>query len=247
MYLLGLSEVKTVLDFLWRVRRTTDLAAFVGVLLQGLKTLIPCELASYNEFHAASRTIRTTAFPTSVLPPEGTTAVTRHYRDHPLLRHQLQTGDGNPRRLTDVGSMRVFRGTALFSELYRPARLRWEIAMTLPAPAGTIRCVALDRDGCDFSERDLELLQLVRPYLFEVQRELDAMGNVRSLNPREREVLALVAHGKTNIEIAAALSISPRTVQKHLEHVYDKLGVRRRAGAAVLARLHSLRDSVPDK
>ena len=65
--------------------------------------------------------------------------------------------------------------------------------MTLPAPAGTIRCVALDRDGRDFPERDLEILRRVRPCLFKVQRQVDAMGGVRSLNPREREVLALVS------------------------------------------------------
>jgi DNA-binding CsgD family transcriptional regulator len=247
MYHLSAAEVRSVLDFLWRVRRTADVSSFVGVVLQGLKSLIPCELVSYNEFHAASRAIRTTALPTSVLAPEGTSPVTRHFRDHPLLLHQLQTGDGSPRRLADMGSMRIFRGTALFSELYRPARIGWEMAMTLPAAAGTVRCIALNRDGGDFSERDLELLQLVRPYLCDVQRELDAVRSAQSLNPREREVLALVARGKTNIEVAKILGISPRTVQKHLEHIYDKLGVRRRAGAAVLAEVHYLRDSTSSK
>jgi DNA-binding CsgD family transcriptional regulator len=237
VYHLSMPEARAALDFLWRVRRTADIAGFVGIVLEGFKTLIPCELVSYNEFHAASRTIRTTAIPASVLPPDGTAAVTRHFRDHPLLLHQLQTGDGSPRRITDMTSMRTFRETALFSELYHPMRLRWEIAMTLPAPSGTVRCVALHRDRRDFAERDLELLRLVRPYLFDAQRELDAAGRVRLLSRRERDAMALVARGKTNIEVAAALKISPRTVQKHLQHVYDKLGVRRRAGAAVLARL----------
>ena len=53
------------------------------------------------------------------------------------------------------------------------------------------------------------------------------------LSPREHEVLVLVAEGKTNPEISAVLSISRRTVQKHLEHIFDKLGVRTRAAAAV--------------
>src|SRR5207302_2127448 len=53
------------------------------------------------------------------------------------------------------------------------------------------------------------------------------------LSPREHEVLVLVAEGKTNPEIATVLSISRRTVQKHLEHIFDKLGVRTRAAAAV--------------
>jgi len=42
-----------------------------------------------------------------------------------------------------------------------------------------------------------------------------------------------VADGKTNQEIADRLSLSARTVQKHLEHVYDKLGVRSRTAAAM--------------
>jgi DNA-binding CsgD family transcriptional regulator len=52
---------------------------------------------------------------------------------------------------------------------------------------------------------------------------------------REREVLALVAAGRTNGEIAAVLAISARTVQKHLEHIFQKLGVETRTAAAVRA------------
>jgi DNA-binding CsgD family transcriptional regulator len=52
---------------------------------------------------------------------------------------------------------------------------------------------------------------------------------------REREILALVAAGKTNGEIAAVLAISDRTVQKHLEHIFQKLGVETRTAAAVRA------------
>jgi len=230
---LAVSQGRTLLDFLWRLRDAADRAAFVAAVLEGLRSLIPCELTSYNEVRPASRTISTVALPASVLPPD-TTPFTRHYRDHPLFLHQMQTGDGSPRRITDMTSMRTFSGTGLFSELYRPARIRWEIAMTLPAPPGTVRCVTLDRQGRDFADRDLELLQLVRPYLVDAQRQIDAAGNVR-LNPRELDVLSLVARGKTNREIGAVLHISPRTVQKHLEHVYDKLGVRRRAGAAMWA------------
>ncbi|HTV26303.1 MAG TPA: helix-turn-helix transcriptional regulator [Xanthobacteraceae bacterium] len=52
---------------------------------------------------------------------------------------------------------------------------------------------------------------------------------------REREILALVAIGKTNAEIASVLTISPRTVQKHLEHIFQKLGVETRTAAAIRA------------
>ena len=52
------------------------------------------------------------------------------------------------------------------------------------------------------------------------------------LTAREREVLAWVARGKTNPEIAELLWVSPGTVRKHLENVYGKLGVNTRTAAA---------------
>jgi DNA-binding CsgD family transcriptional regulator len=51
------------------------------------------------------------------------------------------------------------------------------------------------------------------------------------LSPREREILAWLARGRTNSEIAEALWIAPTTVRKHLENIYGKLGVRTRAAA----------------
>jgi DNA-binding CsgD family transcriptional regulator len=56
-----------------------------------------------------------------------------------------------------------------------------------------------------------------------------------NLSARENEVLTLVVAGKTNGEIATILAISARTVQKHLEHIFQKLGVETRTAAAVRA------------
>jgi DNA-binding response OmpR family regulator/DNA-binding CsgD family transcriptional regulator len=55
------------------------------------------------------------------------------------------------------------------------------------------------------------------------------------LTPREAEVLSWLAKGKTNRDIGDILGMSPRTVNKHLEHIYEKLGVETRAAAAALA------------
>jgi DNA-binding CsgD family transcriptional regulator len=56
------------------------------------------------------------------------------------------------------------------------------------------------------------------------------------LTPRQMEVLLEVQKGKRNEEIAAALGIRPLTVKKHLEHIFDRLGVESRTAA--VARLH---------
>jgi DNA-binding NarL/FixJ family response regulator len=56
------------------------------------------------------------------------------------------------------------------------------------------------------------------------------------LSAREREVLGLVAEGKTNVEIAAALAIGSETVKTVLERIYGKLGVRGRLPAVLAAQ-----------
>src|SRR5450830_437147 len=55
------------------------------------------------------------------------------------------------------------------------------------------------------------------------------------LTPRESDVLMWLGKGKTNRDIADILGMSPRTVNKHLEHIFVKLGVETRSAAAVMA------------
>ncbi|WP_447973118.1 response regulator transcription factor [Nitrospira sp. Kam-Ns4a] len=63
------------------------------------------------------------------------------------------------------------------------------------------------------------------------------------LSRREAEVLSLVVRGRSNSEIGLALHLSARTVQKHLERIYQKLGVRNRTEAAVQAYARRYRRS----
>ena len=78
------------------------------------------------------------------------------------------------------------------------------------------------------SDRDQYILILNEQLPSFPTNSLDRFG----LTQREGEVLSWVAQGKTNEETGAILSISPRTVGKHLERIYDKLGVETRTSAA---------------
>ena len=60
-------------------------------------------------------------------------------------------------------------------------------------------------------------------------------SSINGLSPREIEVLRLLAVGGSNQQIAAELMISVRTVERHINHVYEKIGVANRAGAATYA------------
>jgi DNA-binding CsgD family transcriptional regulator len=65
------------------------------------------------------------------------------------------------------------------------------------------------------------------------------------LTQREREVAELVAHHKSNKEIARALAISARTVSTHLSHVFEKLGLDSRGALGEIVRSASWQESQP--
>jgi HD-GYP domain-containing protein (c-di-GMP phosphodiesterase class II)/DNA-binding CsgD family transcriptional regulator len=60
------------------------------------------------------------------------------------------------------------------------------------------------------------------------------------LSDREVEVLRLIARGRSNREVAQLLVVSPKTVGRHVENLYAKIGIRSRAAAAVFAMEHRL-------
>nr|WP_315425711.1 response regulator [uncultured Albidiferax sp.] len=95
------------------------------------------------------------------------------------------------------------------------------------ALTGGSRLVARHMGQSGFSETML-LLRVVPAD--NVSRQPDV-----PLTPRETEVLSWLAKGKTNRDIADILGMSPRTVNKHLEHIFEKLGVETRSAATAIA------------
>ncbi len=96
--------------------------------------------------------------------------------------------------------------------------------------------LVVERDGRSLTARLVggpgRYLLLMREHA--ADRSLQALGSA-GLTKRETEVLSHVAYGLTNEAIGSLLGISRRTVQKHLERVFDKLGVETRTAAVARA------------
>jgi DNA-binding CsgD family transcriptional regulator len=180
----------------------------------------------------------------------------KYFWEHPFTRY-FATGQ-NPTAL-------------MFSDFFSSVQLRnsklWELVcqvleydrnislpiMTLHGPCG----LGLGRRGKHFTERDRLLLNLLCPHFNRAWRNAEIAtsrqgGVVRQLSdlgllPRESEIAHWMSQGKTNPEIATILQISPRTVEKHMEHILAKLAVENRAAAAVMISGSTSKSELIDK
>jgi DNA-binding CsgD family transcriptional regulator len=157
---------------------------------------------------------------------------------HPKLVHWAHTGDGSAVRLSDVVSRRALHRLPIYDYFWGPFDVEYDFGVRIVFAPGRGIDLSCTRSHKDFSDEERQLLDALRPYLVRILQRADAgplaeILRVRfGISHREAEVLALVARGKTNAEIAAALFISASTVRKHLEHVYAKLGAATRTQAA---------------
>jgi DNA-binding CsgD family transcriptional regulator len=148
-----------------------------------------------------------------------------------------------PLKPSDFLSPALLRRNPWYDEISRPRGVEFWMKAWLPAPAGVGRglFVVRERGRRDFDERDRAVLSLLRPHLASIRERLGRRHRYPHLTPRESEVLDLVAEGLSNSEIGARLVISTGTVRRHLENLFEKLGVHTRTAAA--AWLNNLRQT----
>jgi DNA-binding NarL/FixJ family response regulator len=94
---------------------------------------------------------------------------------------------------------------------------------------------AFDRKAFQATVRDAIRSFEAQPEAPEAGQSSSAEDPLGGLTDREREVLGLLAQGRTNREIAEILIITPNTVKKHVDHILQKLEVGTRAAAAAIA------------
>jgi HD-GYP domain-containing protein (c-di-GMP phosphodiesterase class II) len=156
------------------------------------------------------------------------------------MLHERIDGSGYPRGLSGAAispAARVLQAAEIYQSLreerpHRPAqsRLQAQAVLLHEAAAGRL-------DG-----------EAVNAVLSAAGHQIRRRPNlVAGLTAREIEVLALLVRGLPNKQIAAALTVSTRTVGSHIEHIYTKLGVSTRGSAAMYAMRHGIVDAIPSE
>jgi DNA-binding CsgD family transcriptional regulator len=249
---LARADLEAVLDFLAEVDGLDDQEAYSIALLERLQRLIPSAVVSYQEADLrARRFVTSIAHDLAADDYDDVEDDDLYWRfgPCPIAGYRARTGDLSTIRMSDIIGRARWHEQPVYREYFQPFAIEYAADLGLGAGKDWYRSVVLlrERDESDFSERDRAVLESLRPQLrarearAALRRDLisDPVAIARqpddmhpSLTAREREIVALVAEGKTNAEIGAELWLSPATVKKHLENVYLKLGVGSRAAAA---------------
>src|SRR5262245_9136556 len=239
---LGAAALEAVLSFLEEAQTVEGPAPFTRETLDRLTEVFGCRYATYSETDRAARTFH--RYVTCSAESDGTPdSPASEWWDCPrsveLLRYKA-TNRGPFAVLADVFSRR--QRTSKFNGNYRDFGAADELQLDLDPTRPWFASLSL-ADEHDFGPREKRLFELLRPHLAGLyrnallRRRLHAKtatfeaGAVSRLTPRERDVMACVANGLSNAQIANVLVVELSTVRKHLEHVYDKLGVRSRTAA----------------
>lgn len=209
-----------------------DEEALVPVLLPLLLTALPGDNIVWTPHPGPDAPL---TLPAGLLGPELLAAFRHGAAADPLVAHIAAAG--TPVRRSALQSRAEYHALAVYADVYRRVGADDQLAMAFSAGRedGARRrvCVAVNRSGRDFTDTDLDVAAMLRPRLGRTFDRLHRNPPARPLvSRREAGVLTLLAHGLTNEQIGHRMGISPRTVDKHLQHAYAKLGVRGRVDAA---------------
>lgn len=163
----------------------------------------------------------------------------RLLKDHPIMKG-IVSGRNlvKSMAITDYMSQADFEGTPLYKRAYGRLGFKYQLSLSLWDQSKHAHVLSVNRSDRDFEPEDRLLLEALYPAFLKalkcnhlINERLNQLHSTVTLTGRENEVLLWVSEGKTNAEIAEILGISARTVAKHLENLFVKLGFENRAAA----------------
>ncbi len=240
-------HVKKTLDFVLDISALRDAGSFARHVVNGLPRLVASELTTLSICDLASGVRRVVSFPENAISVPDQQSFNRLMHQHPLVQYHSRHPGSGAWRISDSLSMNAFQRREIHADYYRRIGIDHVIAVPLVSNSRLVMSFVLNRAGRDFADGERDLLNRMQPALAnlyrvasmvarcKVERESPRESLTARLTPREREILWWVAAGKSDAQIAGILGLSPRTVQKHLENSYVKLGVENRTAAAMIA------------
>ncbi|MEZ6191617.1 MAG: LuxR C-terminal-related transcriptional regulator [Phycisphaerales bacterium] len=189
-----------------------DLDALPQTILRFVNRLVPADISAYNEIDPTRRRLIGVFYPDETAAP--TTAAIpdweRCMHQHPLVTHFRDNPNDSPRRISDFMRQADFEQTDLYRLVFMPLKSRYQVVTAMPVPAPLMAGIAQNRGKRNFSDRELELLDLLRPHLRQAYENACLVTSLTTEVARLRHTLDRMDRGVIAIDAALrVLQVSP--------------------------------------
>ena len=196
--MLSENDYVQMLDAVHVIAEVTDPDSFGIVVVDQVAHVVPSDATSLNDVDPLTGRFHFVIGPESfVLPPGTEQALIELAGEHPLITHVSETGDGSAHKISDFWSVDTWHASALYERVYGPMGVEYQMAIGLPAPRPAVIGLALNRYTVDFSERDREVLNRIRPHLAQSWRNAREHSRLKTL--LETATDALTADGSAAV------------------------------------------------
>jgi DNA-binding CsgD family transcriptional regulator len=257
-------DLQAVLDVMYAVNDDTDDGEMPNHVLTQLGRLVRCDSLSYNRIEGTTGQLLDAIVEPAELNVSELSRFNALFHQHPGFAAYCsgRLALGSSAALTDLVDLPRLRRLPLYVDMYRPRGVNDQLMCVAQAGNHQVNTLCFNRTRPGFSARDRAIVDLATLHLCQAitrrqrlsaltaavrslsqhsQHLNHALPRLSALTPRERQVVEQLLSGATNREIAQSLAISPRTVHKHLECIYRKLGLGNRT--SLIALVHQSNDT----
>jgi DNA-binding CsgD family transcriptional regulator len=242
---LSVDAVKNFSQAVLHIHETRNAEGFSSNLLKAMRRILAVDICVVDWYGFQGMEVRTVYDPMDAVPARVNEALHHFAHQNPVYEQSR----GTVGTISDFLSRAAWHRTDLHAEGFSQVGQEDGMVLDMELRKDCRLSLITSRGKRGFTSEERGMMGLLEPHVREVFRRLQLQNRLaRSLDmasagdpsdipvsPREREVLKWLAEGKSNTEIAFLLGISPGTVKKHLENIYNKLGVENRHAAALLA------------
>lgn len=245
MATLSASDYRSVLGFLHEAHEVDGPEPFPEPLRSSLASILRADNMWHWTIHGGSKTLRwgwgAAAVAGGFPPAVASEFAGQHAHEDPMP--SVARFINVPFRRSDLVARRAWCKTGIWANIDRPLGAADWVRLWVGSQHSLLARFEFDNCREEWDDRVVALLELLTPHLRQLLQRAAARAAVpvaaNGLTAREVEVLSLVAQGRTNGELARILWVSPNTVRKHLENVFEKLDVHTRSAAVARAFGHN--------
>ena len=260
MYSMRISDFRALNESVLILGSTSSPEDTPKALEAALSVLIPSDLAAVECFNSQMIWKGRLLGDSEGLIERHFPAFLEHCLSHPLFP-AFTSGrlSQSSLRISDVISQTNLQHSGIFADFLKPIGVDRQMAVALRLNDGSAEVTVLSRKGTDFSSSEKERMSAFLPHLRRSRlrststfphsavgrqpstaaaENITAIAHLRrdlGLTRRELEIVWWLTRGKADKDMSYILEISERTVQKHCENIYRKMGVDGRTAAVVKA------------